>query len=469
MSRLDIGLKNKKKLTMRISFIMSILLGLAMALPAPVEALCTLIEKSTPCVRAACLRADAIDALMSYIANERVVKVLHLFRDTLKGKRHLGRFVQEIGCAFCHAVDSGVTVMLFEILESVPVPIECGKVVAKSVSIAVQEAVDVCAVISLLGKTTSTAMDDMLGSAAVPAVLDERSAQILLYISKRTPRAVAQRCGAAIVQYFVECQEGCAAALVLTIAPMAGHASFRLDVLDCLAHSELQMAVFHLVYRWVQIPGHGSRFMEAILASASWSTLRNALVDRLQHDRVQDSPFHTVIPLLLLVVMSASTSALNDRCIEQLSCYLQRRPAVFTFLCEDEPGPLQRVVDIGERLGVADSILQSYRSRLEFAKAQEKLQGRLLAAGFSQWTPPDAFQCPVTKELMRDPVVASDGHSYERATLTKLFQIDGRSPLTRELLHRNVVIPNINLKKRILELPEELIAMSARKRVREED
>lgn len=440
-------------------------------LPAPVEALCTLIEKGTSCVRAACLRADAIDALMSYIADDRVVKVLHMFKDTMKGKRHLGRFVQEIGDAFCQAVDSEVTVTLFEILESVPVPIECGKVVGKLLSLSLNEggAVDVRAVISILGKTTSMALDDMLGSpsAPVPAVLDERSAHILLYIAKRTPRGVSQRCGAAIVDYFVQCKGGCAAALALSIAPTVGHACFRLDVIDCLAYPDLQMTVFHLVYRWMQIPGHGCRLMQTILASPSWTTLRKALVHRIQNDRVQDSSFHTVIPLLLLIVMTASTTALNDQCIELLSSYLERHPSVFTFSCEDEPGPLQRIVNMGERLGVTDSILQSYRSRLVFAQAQQQLHRRLLAAGLSHWTPPDAFQCPVTKELMRDPVIASDGHSYERATLTKLFQTDGRSPLTREVLHRNIAIPNINLKKRIQELPEELISMST-KRIRKD-
>ena len=35
--------------------------------------------------------------------------------------------------------------------------------------------------------------------------------------------------------------------------------------------------------------------------------------------------------------------------------------------------------------------------------------------------PPDAFLCPITYDLMKDPVVASDGHTYERDALTHWF------------------------------------------------
>ena len=44
--------------------------------------------------------------------------------------------------------------------------------------------------------------------------------------------------------------------------------------------------------------------------------------------------------------------------------------------------------------------------------------------------PPD-FICPITQEIMRDPVIALDGHSYERDAITQWFA-RGRikSPLT---------------------------------------
>ncbi|MCC2667386.1 MAG: hypothetical protein K0S63_1302, partial [Gammaproteobacteria bacterium] len=32
---------------------------------------------------------------------------------------------------------------------------------------------------------------------------------------------------------------------------------------------------------------------------------------------------------------------------------------------------------------------------------------------------PDAFECPITAEIMLDPLMASDGHSYERIAIEK--------------------------------------------------
>ena len=62
---------------------------------------------------------------------------------------------------------------------------------------------------------------------------------------------------------------------------------------------------------------------------------------------------------------------------------------------------------------------------------------------------PSAFQCPVTLESMIDPVIASDGFTYERKTLKNLHRYGHRSPLTRESLNPNIIIPNLNLKKMI--------------------
>jgi hypothetical protein len=43
--------------------------------------------------------------------------------------------------------------------------------------------------------------------------------------------------------------------------------------------------------------------------------------------------------------------------------------------------------------------------------------------------------CPITFELFRDPVLANDGHVYERAAITQWIQQHGTSPFTRQILH----------------------------------
>lgn len=48
--------------------------------------------------------------------------------------------------------------------------------------------------------------------------------------------------------------------------------------------------------------------------------------------------------------------------------------------------------------------------------------------------PDDELTCPITLQIFRDPVIASDGHAYEREAIVKWILQNGTSPLTREPL-----------------------------------
>lgn len=51
-----------------------------------------------------------------------------------------------------------------------------------------------------------------------------------------------------------------------------------------------------------------------------------------------------------------------------------------------------------------------------------------------------SFLCPITRELMRDPVCAADGHSYELAAIDKWMQTSNKSPITGlDFAHRSLV------------------------------
>ena len=63
----------------------------------------------------------------------------------------------------------------------------------------------------------------------------------------------------------------------------------------------------------------------------------------------------------------------------------------------------------------------------------------------------DSFICPITFDLFRDPVVAEDGHTYEREAITKWISEHGTSPLTREPLTVEALRPNRTLKKSVNE------------------
>ncbi|CAF0915368.1 unnamed protein product [Adineta steineri] len=59
----------------------------------------------------------------------------------------------------------------------------------------------------------------------------------------------------------------------------------------------------------------------------------------------------------------------------------------------------------------------------------------------------DSLICPITFDLFRDPVVAEDGHSYEREAIINWIRANGTSPLTREPLTVGALRPNHTLKK----------------------
>jgi hypothetical protein len=66
---------------------------------------------------------------------------------------------------------------------------------------------------------------------------------------------------------------------------------------------------------------------------------------------------------------------------------------------------------------------------------------------------PKEFFCPILKEIMVDPVIAEDTHTYEREAIVAWIEGGGRglSPLTRAPLTVAGLVPNTDLKKRIEE------------------
>lgn len=61
----------------------------------------------------------------------------------------------------------------------------------------------------------------------------------------------------------------------------------------------------------------------------------------------------------------------------------------------------------------------------------------------------DFFKCPITREIMKDPVVTDDGTAYEREAIVRWLRDTGTSPITREVA--NGVTTDLVLKKIINE------------------
>lgn len=61
------------------------------------------------------------------------------------------------------------------------------------------------------------------------------------------------------------------------------------------------------------------------------------------------------------------------------------------------------------------------------------------------------FICPITMVVMKDPVICSDGHTYERSAIEKWLSTNNHSPITRQIITNNSLIPNIVLRNIIQE------------------
>ena len=63
---------------------------------------------------------------------------------------------------------------------------------------------------------------------------------------------------------------------------------------------------------------------------------------------------------------------------------------------------------------------------------------------------PDEYKCPITLELMRNPVICSDGRTYEKHAIIEILnKPEPKSPITRQTLNDKIMIPNHNLRKLI--------------------
>jgi Mg-chelatase subunit ChlD len=74
----------------------------------------------------------------------------------------------------------------------------------------------------------------------------------------------------------------------------------------------------------------------------------------------------------------------------------------------------------------------------------------LLAPGFNLQSLPPEFLCPITHEPMTDPVVAQDGHTYERVAIAQWFADHQTSPKTGASLLDKTLTPNHALRAQIV-------------------
>eukprot|EP00041_Stephanoeca_diplocostata_P030523 m.925233 g.925233 ORF g.925233 m.925233 type:complete len:740 (+) comp23773_c0_seq10:155-2374(+) len=69
---------------------------------------------------------------------------------------------------------------------------------------------------------------------------------------------------------------------------------------------------------------------------------------------------------------------------------------------------------------------------------------------------PEEYRCPISSQLIADPVVAADGYTYERDSIAKWLETSDRSPMTNLKLSSKTLKPNRALKSAIATFVAEL-------------
>ncbi|KAL7406824.1 hypothetical protein ABVT39_027038 [Epinephelus coioides] len=89
--------------------------------------------------------------------------------------------------------------------------------------------------------------------------------------------------------------------------------------------------------------------------------------------------------------------------------------------------------------------IESVGLRSKLLRKVEELKSDSVCTGI-----PDEFLCPITRELMREPVIAADGYSYEREAIESWINTKNRSsPMTNLPLLTTLLTPNHTLKMAI--------------------
>eukprot|EP00210_Caulerpa_lentillifera_P006948 g6643.t1 len=102
----------------------------------------------------------------------------------------------------------------------------------------------------------------------------------------------------------------------------------------------------------------------------------------------------------------------------------------------------------------AESQVKELKTELEQHSTRRELAEQTLRSMQSDME--QCICCPITLEVMRDPVIASDGHTYEREAIERWLRCKTGSPVTRQPLSSSMLIPNIAMKYIIDQCKEEI-------------
>ncbi len=80
---------------------------------------------------------------------------------------------------------------------------------------------------------------------------------------------------------------------------------------------------------------------------------------------------------------------------------------------------------------------------------------------------PEGYLCPISQEIFQEPVVASDGHTYEKHNIVEwLRRGNNRSPMTGERFSSDYLVPNYTLKSMVADFKQKIPEIQKRNQIR---
>ncbi|KNA06342.1 hypothetical protein SOVF_181890 [Spinacia oleracea] len=94
-------------------------------------------------------------------------------------------------------------------------------------------------------------------------------------------------------------------------------------------------------------------------------------------------------------------------------------------------------------LGTIDKAIRALTALKGLKSKMNKKQQRALSSQFDQLNVPDEYRCPISKEIMKDPVILSTGQTYDRPFIQKWLKEGNRTcPQTQQVLSHIELTPN---------------------------
>lgn len=136
----------------------------------------------------------------------------------------------------------------------------------------------------------------------------------------------------------------------------------------------------------------------------------------------------------------------------QRSAKIKNKPTVNKEISPEELK--KKLAKAEEALASKDMLIRSLRAELQRARIESSQQVVHIDPELQRATMVDArsfnsfFICPLTRQVMMDPVIAMDGHTYEKQALIKHFKRCriARSPLNGRPIHSTLMIPNLTVR-----------------------